>query len=322
MHGHVWRVPSLKPVTFFGKSNNMSINNELTPPDPALDPTLDHLSRRALLERIGAGALAATVVPEALQDKKARALDDPMIQKSEITFTSKGADDKEATLKGFLALPKGKKRVGSVIVIHEIFGLTDHIKDVACRFAQEGYVALAPNLFTREGEPPSMAGGFGPLMQFVGKISDKQIVADLNAAMKMLRGLKQSNKKVGIVGFCYGGRVSMILAGYAPDLNAAVAYYGRISGNKTEAQPAHAIDLVEKMKAPLLGHFGALDNGIPPSEADKLRDALKQHNKIGEIYVYEGAGHAFNNDTRESYRPEIAKQAWQRTLDWFKHNLH
>ena len=139
---------------------------------------------------------------------------------------------------------------------------------------------------------------------------------------KMLKSLPQSNKKVGIVGFCYGGRVSMILDGYVPELNAAVAYYGRISGNKTEGQPAQPIDLAEKMKAPLLGHFGAQDNGIPPSEAEKLQDALKQHNKAAEIYVYEGAGHAFNNDTRESYRPEVAKLAWQRTLDWFKKYLH
>lgn len=299
----------------------MSEQERNSPLDPALDPTLDHVSRRSLLGRMGASALAATVIPEALQAQKARALDDPDLKKSEITFKSKGEDDKETEMKGFLALPKNSKPHGSVIVIHEIFGLNDHIRDVACRFAQAGYTALAPNLFTREGEPPDISGGFGPLMQFVGKISDKQVVADLNAASAMLRARKGSNKKVGIVGFCYGGRVSMIYAGYSPELNAAVAYYGRISGQKSEKQPAHAIDLVEKMKAPLLGHFGALDRGIPPAEADKLREALKQNNKTVEIYVYENANHAFNNDTRESYQPEAAKLAWQRTLDWYAKHL-
>jgi carboxymethylenebutenolidase len=113
----------------------------------------------------------------------------------------------------------------------------------------------------------------------------------------------------------------MLFAGNAPSLNAAVAYYGRITGQKTENQPAHALDLVEKMKAPLLGHFGEKDSGIPPAEAEKLREALKAAGKTADIYIYEGAGHAFNNDTRESYDETAAKQAWQRTLDWFKKYL-
>lgn len=289
--------------------------------DPALDPSLDQLSRRTFLGRAGtATALAAATLTGAeAQDteKKKRALDDESLNKSSITFPVKtGSETKE--IKGFLATPKKPGKHGSVLVIHEIFGLTDHIKDVACRLAQAGYTALAPDLFTREGDPPPLSGGFGPLMEFVGKITDAQIVGDLKAASAFLRARPDSNKKVGIVGFCWGGRVSMIYDGSDPNLNAAVAYYGRISGQKTENQPAHPIDLVEKMHAPLLGNFGEKDTGIPPAEADKLRDALKAHDKKGEIYVYEGAGHAFNNDTRESYHPQAAKLAWQRTLDWFK----
>jgi carboxymethylenebutenolidase len=280
--------------------------------DPALDPTLDHLSRRTLLGRAGFGAAsalaAASLCPAEAQDApKVRALDDPAIRKAELTFPSG-----EAPIKAFLATPKQAAKRGSVLVIHEIFGLNDHIRDVACRLAQAGFNALAP---------PDPAGGFGPVMQFVGKIPDEQILRDLKEAMKFLRKRPDSNQKVGVVGFCWGGRISMLLDGNAPELNAAVAYYGRISGQPSATQPAHPIDLVEKMQAPLLGHFGEKDGGIPPAEAEKLRAALKMHNKPGEIFIYEGAPHAFHNDTRESYRAEAAKLSWQRTLDWFRKHL-
>jgi carboxymethylenebutenolidase len=249
---------------------------------------------------------------------------DPDLDKSSISYSqsiSVNGKNTNVNFKGFLARPKGDNRRGGVIVIHEIFGLTDHIKDVACRFAQAGYDALAPDLFTREGTPPPLSGGFEPLREFVGKVPDSQILGDLQGAIAYLRRLPTSNGKVGSVGFCWGGRISMLLDAAAPDLNAAVAYYGRISGNPTPNQPTHPIDVVEEMHAPLLGHFGAEDAGIPPAEADKLRDALKAHDKVAEIYVYEHAGHAFNNDTREHYRPEAAKLALQRTLDGFARYL-
>lgn len=289
--------------------------------DPALDPQLDHLSRRALLGRVSAGAVAAAVITPALAQTPKKALEDPDLVKSEITFTSNGADGKPTEIKGLLVMPKHPRKAGAVIVVHEIFGLSEHIKDVACRFAQAGFIAFAPDLFTREGEVPPLSGGFGPLMQFVGKIPDKQIMEDLKAATKMLRSKKESNKKVGIVGFCWGGRVSMLLDGNAPDLNAAVAYYGRIVGQPSDMQPQHPLDLAEKMKAPLMGHFGGLDRGIPVADVEKLKDRLKEHGKTAEFYVYDKAGHAFNNDTRESFQPESAKLAWERTTDWFKKHL-
>ena len=300
-------------------SNQEAQSAERIEIDPALDPALDQLSRRTFLGRAGAGAVAATTFGPAAegQETKKRALDDPDLVKAEITFPSRSEKGEEAALKGFLVSPKNKNKHGSVLVIHEIFGLNDHIRDVACRLAQAGYTALAPNLFTREGDPPPLSGGFGPLREFVGKVSDMQIVGDLNAASKYLRARSDSNQKVGIVGFCWGGRISMIYNGSAPDLHAAVAYYGRISGEATPNQPAHPLALAEKMRAPLLGHFGEKDTGIPPAEADKLREALKAHDKKAEIYVYEGAGHAFNNDTRDSDQKEAAGLAWKRTLDWF-----
>lgn len=245
-----------------------------------------------------------------------QALDDASLNKSDVTFRSGGHE-----VKAFVATPKTEAKRGSALVIHEIFGLTDHIKDVACRLAQAGYIGLAPDLFTREGAPPSTPGDFTALREFVGKIPDSQIIDDLRAGIEFLRGRSDSNGKVGIVGFCWGGRVSMLLAGQAPNLDAAVAYYGRISGEPTATQPAQPIDLAAQMHAPLQGHFGAEDHAIPPAEAEKLRAALAEHHKTAEIYVYEQAGHAFNNDTRENYRPEAARMAWQRTLDWFARYL-
>ena len=159
------------------------------------------------------------------------------------------------------------------------------------------------------------------MMEFVGKIPDSQLVGDLEALCIYLKQHPHSNKKVGIVGFCWGGRVSMITNGVSDKVDASVAYYGRVSGAKTVNQPAHPFDLAAKMHAPLLAHFGAKDQSIPPSEANKLREALLNAHKVSEVFVYEKAGHAFNNDTRESYEPESAKLAWSRTLAWFKKYL-
>jgi carboxymethylenebutenolidase len=293
--------------------------------DPALDPTLDHLSRRAFLGRAGAGTatiLTTTALGADAQDaEKKHALDDPNIEKKNITYRAT-VGDKTADIKGFLAQPKGDAKRGSIIVVQEIFGLNEHIRDLAARFAQAGFNALAPDFFTREGGPPALEGGnFQPLMEFVGKIPDRQMMADVKGAAEYLRGLPTSNKKVGIVGFCWGGRVVMLSSAEVPELDAAVAYYGRVSSAKTANQPAHPLDLVDKMRVPLMGHFGAEDRGIPVADVEKLRDQLKERARKVEIYIYDKAGHAFNNDTRPSYQAEAAKLAWQRTLDWFKKHL-
>ena len=288
-------------------------------PDPALDPALDQLSRRTLLTRIGAGAagtLAASLGAETMADAEPK----PETMRSDITFESKH-DDAAAQVKAFLASPKTTHKRGGVIVVHEIFGLSDHIKSVAVRLAEAGYDALAVDFFSNAGPLPDVKGDFKPLMEYVTKIADSQILQDAAGAAKYLRSLSHSNGKVGIVGFCWGGRISMLYDAAAPDLNAAVAYYGRISGEKTANQTQYPIDVADKMNAPLLGNFGAEDKGIPPSEVEKLSAALKAAHKTAELYEYEKAGHAFNNDTRESYRPDAAKLAWKRTLDWYKKYL-
>lgn len=289
--------------------------------DPALDPRLDQLSRRTLITRAGAGvATAAAAAAGADAQAPPHALDDPSLDRTTIHFRS-SYEGHPAEIEAFLAVPKSHGRRAGIVVIHEIFGLTDHIRDVACRLAQAGYVALAPNLFTRSGSPPPLSGGFGPLGEFVAKVPDAQLMADLESGISYLGHRHDATGKIGCIGFCWGGRISMLLDAASPRIDAAVAYYGRISGTATVNQPSYPIDVVGKMHAPLLGNYGADDTGIPPSEAEKLKAALLAAHKTAEIYVYEGAGHAFNNDTRESYRPAAAKLAWQRTLNWFGHYL-
>lgn len=287
--------------------------------DPALDPTLDQLSRRTLLGRAGIGTAAAFGVAAGCvpQEKKSSALEDEKLTKEEITFDSGGTK-----IKGFLVRSKeSATKAGSVIVVHEIFGVTPHIKDVTARLAQQGYTALAVDFFTREGTPPPLEGGFGPLMQFVGKISDAQIIGDVRAAVTYLKARPASNDRVGLVGFCWGGNVAMLSAAEVPGLNASVCYYGRIRTDKSANKPQSPLDLVPEMKAPLMGHFGALDNGIPVKDVEALRDALKEKGKTAEFHIYEKAGHAFNNDTRESYVADAAKESWSRTSAWFEKYL-
>lgn len=298
--------------------------------DPALDPTLDQVSRRTLLGRVGSVAAVTALGGSAEAQGTGRASGlNVQAEKKNVTFPSKTKDGKTARIKAFLATPIPPPNVrwkprGAVIVIHEIFGLNPHIKDVATRLAQAGYIALAPDLFTREGTPPKVEGNnFAPVMQFVGKVSDAQIAADLKSGVAYLQKQNFANGNVGIVGFCWGGRVSMLSAANVPELKAAVAFYGRIRADKpTDNQPQSPLDVAAKMTVPLMGHFGEQDGGIPVADVDALREALKQRNHPTELYVYPNAGHAFHNDTRESYRADAAKQAWSRTLEWFSKYLY
>jgi carboxymethylenebutenolidase len=245
------------------------------------------------------------------------ALHDDKLQHEQVEYKS-GSD----TVRAFLCRPKAAGKYPAVIVIHEIFGLTDHIRDVSCRLAQAGYVALAPDLYTREGGAPETMD-FTKLREFVGKIADTRIVGDLKAGMAYLRTRPDvRGDRIGSVGFCMGGLYSMLLAGNAPDLKAAVAYSGRlVYPEKTAEKPTAPIDVVPEIKAAIQGHYGGADQAIPVETVEKFRAALIERGKTPEIYIYDDAPHAFHNDTRPSYRPEAAKLAWSRTLAWFDKHL-
>jgi carboxymethylenebutenolidase len=232
----------------------------------------------------------------------------------EITFKS-GGDE----IRAFYVEPVPRPQA-AIIVIHEIWGLNAHIRDVARRFANQGFIALAPDLYTRQGTPNLDLGDREGLMKFLASLSDPQIVGDLQAAIGYLNG--QGIAKVGSVGFCMGGLYSYLLACQSDKLGAAVDFYGRITYAETSAsKPVSPLELAPQLKCPLLCNFGETDASIPQSDVAKLREALAGSTQPWKINVYPGAGHAFFNDTRPSYNAAAAADAGTEMLRFFREHL-
>jgi len=211
-------------------------------------------------------------------------------------------------IRGFLARPKSGKKFPAVIVIHENRGLVPHIQDVTRRMAREGFLALAPDALSPVGGTPEDITNVGDLFK---KLDNEQTIKNFVAAVKYLKTNPLSTGKVGCTGFCWGGGMTNQVAVNSPDLNAAVPYYGM--------QPK--AEDVEKIKAPIMAHYGGDDTrinaGIPAFE-----EALKKYKKDYQIFIYEGAHHAFNNDSNaERYNEKAAKLAWGRTIGFFKERL-
>ena len=211
--------------------------------------------------------------------------------------------------RGFLARPKEGKTYPAVIVIHEIWGLVDHIKDVALRLSHEGFVAVGVDLF--EGNTVSkLEEG----RKFREQFTEEKIVKDLDGAFNFLKDLSHVNpKSIGSIGFCMGGGLSLLLACQNRELAAAVVFYGR--------NPS-PIDRVKDIQCPILGNYAGADMAITESDINLLKQTLTKYGKTFDIKTYPDAPHAFFNDTRESYRPEAAKDAWKRTLQFFDKYLN
>jgi carboxymethylenebutenolidase len=219
----------------------------------------------------------------------------------------------------YRAMPAAGKNLPLVIVVQEIFGLHEHIKDVCRRFAKAGYCAIAPSMYDRQGDVTKLTS-FDEIRPIVAKVPDLQVMADIDAtvAWASKSGIADGNK-LGITGFCWGGRITWLYAAHNPNLKAGVAWYGRVLGDKTENQPAHPVDLAAKIKAPVLGLYGAEDTGIPVATLDQLKVALGADTK-SRIHVYPGSPHAFFADYRPSYRKADAEDGWARCTTWFKAN--
>lgn len=268
------------------------------------------LERRVFLARLagltGSAAAALALVP-LIESNYARAatvqIDDRRLDISRTTYLGATGD-----IKAYTARPKGAAKLPAVVVIHENRGLNAHIEDVTRRVALEGFFAFAPDLLSPFGGTPVDEDA---ARDMIGKLDRKQMVQNVVSAVSFLKQHANGNGKVGVVGFCWGGSPAGQVAVDAPDLDAAVVYYG---------QQPNASD-VEKIRAPLLLHYASLDArinaGIPA-----FVDALKKANKNYTMYMYEGANHAFNNDTSEvRYHKQAAEQAWSRTIAFFKDNL-
>jgi len=205
----------------------------------------------------------------------------------------------------------------TVLVVQEIFGVHEHIKDICRRFAKAGYLAIAPELFARQADMTTVTT-LDDARAVAGKVADTQVMSDLDATTVWARSNKGDTAKLGITGFCYGGRVTWLYAAHSPQLKAGVAWYGVLAGATNPNRPKHPIDIVGGLRAPVLGLYGSADTGIPNADVEKMREALKSAGKPGELVLYEGAPHGFYADYRPSYRPEPAQDGWKRCLAWFK----
>ena len=218
----------------------------------------------------------------------------------------------------YRAMPSGKANLPVMLVVSEIFGVHEYIADVARRFARQGYMAIAPELFARQGDPGSY-GEVGKLIaEVVNQTRDAQVMADLDACVAWAKGQGGDTTRLGITGFCWGGRIVWMYAAHNPALAAGVAWYGPVArayaaGDKT------AIEVTSRIKAPMLGLYGGDDAGIPNDTLEQMRAALKATgNSRAEIVLYPDTPHAFHADYRPSYRQAAADDGWRRCLDWFK----
>jgi carboxymethylenebutenolidase len=208
-----------------------------------------------------------------------------------------------------------------VLVVEEIFGVHEHIKDICRRLAKLGYFAVAPELYARQGDVSKIEDFREIVSKVVSKVPDAQVISDLDATAEWAAKTKKGNgDKLAITGFCWGGRIVWLYAAHNPALKAGVAWYGRLTGDKDELHPKHPVDLADSLKAPVLGLYGGADMGIPPDSVEKMRLALEIAEQKSEIIVYPDTPHGFYADYRPSYRKEQAEEGWKRMLDWFKQN--
>jgi len=209
-----------------------------------------------------------------------------------------------------------------ILVVQEIFGVHEHIKDICRRLAKLGYLAVAPELYARQGDPRQYTAIPDILAKVVSKVPDAQVLADLDACVAWARGAGGDAKRLGITGFCWGGRITWLYAAHNPELKAAVAWYGRLAGTASELTPRQPLDVAAGLKAPVLGLYGGLDQGIPLDSVEQMRKAMAEAanpaSRASTIHVYDNAPHAFHADYRPSYRKDEAEDGWRRMREWFK----
>jgi carboxymethylenebutenolidase len=207
----------------------------------------------------------------------------------------------------------------TILVVQEIFGVHEHIKDICRRLAKLGYLAVAPELYAREGDVSRIRDIHEIISKVVSKVADAQVMTDLDATVAWAKDAAKGNvAKLGITGYCWGGRIVWLYAAHNPELKAGVAWYGRLAGKPDALHPKSPLDLAREIKAPVLGLYGGDDLSIPVETVEKMRQALKEAGKTAELVVYPDTPHAFFADYRPSYRKEQADDGWKRLLGWFK----
>lgn len=226
----------------------------------------------------------------------------------------------DGEMSAYRAQPEKGSNLPVILVVSEIFGVHEHIADICRRLAKLGYLAIAPELFARQGDPRKIASIQEILDTIVVKTPDAQVMADLDACENWARSHGGDAARLAITGFCWGGRIAWLYSAHNLRLKAAVAWYGRLDGVANERTPKYPLDVAAHLKAPVLGLYGGQDQGIPQSDVEDMRNAIAKAGGKSEIHLYPDAPHAFHADYRPSYRKETAEDGWKRMLAWLKKN--
>ena len=273
--------------------------------------------RRALTLGLGMGYAAATL---------------PVMAQTAIKTPTDGLSVGEVSIDvagfkmpAFRAQPAGKTGLPVVLVLSEIFGVHEYIADTAVRLARAGYLAIAPELFVRQGDAQSY-GELAKLMsEVIAKVPDAQVMGDLDAAVAWAAANGGDTGKLAVTGFCWGGRQTWLYAAHQPKVKAGVAGYGRLVGDSTALTPRHPLDVAAQLKAPVLGLYGGADTGIALDTVEKMKAALAAAGAQGnaaagasQFVVYPDAPHAFHADYRPSFRKDAAEDGWKRALAWLR----
>ncbi|WP_055077171.1 dienelactone hydrolase family protein [Pseudanabaena sp. 'Roaring Creek'] len=226
----------------------------------------------------------------------------------------------DGTIPAYRAMPDSGENFPVILVVQEIFGVHAYIQDVCRRLAKLGYVAIAPEMFYRQGDVSKLTD-ISEIRKVVGKVPDAQVMSDLDATVAWAAQSTKGNiSRLGITGFCWGGRITWLYAAHNPQVKAGVAWYGKLVGEASELTPKYPIDIAKDLQVPILGLYGGKDTGIPLDTVEQMREQLKSCNTNTEIVVYPDAPHAFHADYRPSYRQKEAEDGWNRLKAWFKQN--
>jgi len=303
---------SVGPARFF---SNSDVRVDVNEPTPYLAAEIASLaprsswSRREFMVSSLAAGFAAAVQPVAAQtiQTDANGLDAGAVRI--------GVADGE--LPAYRAMPAEGKELPLLLVVQEIFGVHEHIRDVCRRLAKLGYMAVAPELYARQGDVSKLTD-MKEIFAIVERVPDKQVMLDLDATMSCARKNGANATQLGITGFCWGGRIVWLYCAHNPMVAAGVAWYGRLEGQTSELRPAYPVDIAPTLKVPVLGLYGGADTGISMQSIENMRAALKPANGKSQIVVYPDTPHAFFADYRPSYRKQAAEDGWKRMQDWFK----
>ncbi|MGE0736401.1 MAG: dienelactone hydrolase family protein [Alphaproteobacteria bacterium] len=272
------------------------------------------MTRRTFAVTTLAVGFAMAVRPVAAQAIKT---DEAGLTAGEVKIPAEGG-----MMVGYRAMPATGDKFPIILVVQEIFGVHEHIRDVCRRFAKAGYCAVAPELYARQGDPSKISDIPTIIKEIVSKVPDAQVLADLDASAKWAAASSKGDaSKLSITGFCWGGRIAWLYAAHNPNVKSAIVWYGRVVGDPNPMNPKHPIDVAAQIKAPVLGLYGGKDGGIPVESLDKMKAALAAAgNTKSQLVVYPDAGHAFHADYRPSYVKAAAEDGWKKAVAWLKAN--